>query len=101
MQFEPSTTVFELRNLTPGGSRDSSSFTTSSIKKDMGVSEVNAFLNHLAVDRNVSASTQNQALCAIVFLYNQISNRDQNKMRRLEIKTVTLRLGINRLQSLN
>lgn len=30
--------------------------------------EVNAFLTHLAVDRNVSASTQNQALCALLFL---------------------------------
>ena len=29
-------------------------------------------LSHLAVDKNVSASTQNQALCAILYLYNII-----------------------------
>jgi integron integrase len=31
--------------------------------------EVNAFLTHLAVRRNVTASTQNQAMCALLFLY--------------------------------
>ena len=35
----------------------------------MGKEEVREFLNHLAVSENVSAYTQNQALCAIVFLY--------------------------------
>lgn len=30
------------------------------------------FLNYLAVDQNVAASTQNQALCAIVFLYKDV-----------------------------
>lgn len=40
--------------------------------KDMGQEEVVAFLNHLALTRNVSASTQNQALCAIVFLYRSV-----------------------------
>ena len=33
---------------------------------------VEAFLTHLAVNRNVSSSTQNQALCAIVFLYRDV-----------------------------
>jgi len=32
---------------------------------DMGRAEVEAFLTHLAVDQNVAASTQNQALCAL------------------------------------
>ena len=36
---------------------------------EMGHPEVEAYLNHLAVDRRVSASTQTQALNAIVFLY--------------------------------
>jgi integron integrase len=44
--------------------------------KDMGVGEVNAFLNHLAVKKKVAAATQTQALCAIVFLYKHIFNRD-------------------------
>jgi integron integrase len=35
----------------------------------MGADEVNAFLTHLAVDAHVSAPTQNQALCALLFLY--------------------------------
>jgi len=34
--------------------------------------DIRAFLNHLASDRNVAASTQNQALNALVFLYEQV-----------------------------
>jgi hypothetical protein len=37
----------------------------------MGSAEVNAFLSHLAVDLNVSPSTQNQALSALLFLYRE------------------------------
>jgi hypothetical protein len=33
----------------------------------MGSNEVNTFLSHLAVERNVSASTQNQTLSALLF----------------------------------
>jgi hypothetical protein len=36
---------------------------------EMGKAEVEAFLSHLAVESNVSASTQNQALFALLFLY--------------------------------
>lgn len=38
----------------------------------MGGPEVERFLTHLAVDRNVSASTQSQALSALLFLYRQV-----------------------------
>jgi integron integrase len=38
----------------------------------MGTEEVEAFLTHLAVVRNVSASTQNQALSALIFLYKDV-----------------------------
>lgn len=38
----------------------------------MGADEVNAFLSSLAVDLNVSVSTQNQALCAVLFLYREV-----------------------------
>ena len=38
----------------------------------MGVAEINAFLTYLAVHENVAASTQNQALNAIVFLYREV-----------------------------
>jgi len=44
--------------------------------KDMGAPEINAFLSHLASDRNVAASTQNQACCAIVFLYKNVLRKD-------------------------
>jgi integron integrase len=37
---------------------------------------VNAFLSHLAVDQKVSASTQNQALAALLFLYRELLERD-------------------------
>jgi integron integrase len=40
--------------------------------KDLGAAEVEAFLSHLAVTRNVSASTQNQAKSAILFLYKEV-----------------------------
>ena len=40
--------------------------------KEMGEKEVSAFLTHLAVDKHVSASTQNQALSAILFLYKRV-----------------------------
>lgn len=40
--------------------------------KDMGASEVTAFLTHLAVVGQVSSSTQNQALSAILFLYREV-----------------------------
>jgi hypothetical protein len=39
---------------------------------EMGEQEISAFLTHLAVDRHVAASTQNQALCALLFLYQQV-----------------------------
>ena len=40
--------------------------------KDMGEREISDFLTFLAVKRKVSSSTQNQALCALVFLYKYI-----------------------------
>ncbi|HMF57769.1 MAG TPA: integron integrase [Pyrinomonadaceae bacterium] len=38
----------------------------------LGAKDVSAFLSHLAVDQHVSASTQNQALSAILFLYRDV-----------------------------
>ena len=40
--------------------------------KEMGAGELRDFLSHLAVDRNVSASTQNQAKSALLFLYREV-----------------------------
>jgi integron integrase len=42
---------------------------------EMAEPEINAFLTHLAIDRKVSASTQNQALSALLFLYRQVLGR--------------------------
>jgi len=43
--------------------------------EQMGEAEVAAFLTHLAVDRNVAASTQNQALNALIFVYKHVLDR--------------------------
>ena len=43
---------------------------------DMAEREINAFLTHLAVKEKVSASTQNQALSAILFLYRHVIGRE-------------------------
>ena len=44
--------------------------------KEMGAGEVEAFLSHLAVDRHVSSSTQNQAKAALLFLYKSVLGVD-------------------------
>jgi site-specific recombinase XerD len=40
--------------------------------KDMAAPDVEAFLSHLATEKNVSASTQSQALSALLFLYREV-----------------------------
>lgn len=44
--------------------------------KDMGAAEIEAFLTHLAVEGHVAASTQNQALSALLFLYREVLHRE-------------------------
>jgi len=43
--------------------------------REMGESQVAAFLSHLAVNRDVAANTQNQALNALVYLYREVLER--------------------------
>ena len=43
---------------------------------EMGKAEIEAFLTSLAVERNVTASTQNQALSALLFLYRELLEVD-------------------------
>jgi integrase len=50
----------------------------------MGAPEVEAFLTHLAAERHVAASTQRQALSAIVFLYREILERDFGWLQNME-----------------
>ncbi|MDH5437021.1 MAG: integron integrase [Gammaproteobacteria bacterium] len=42
--------------------------------REMGKSEISDFLSYLAVEKHVSASTQNQALSALLFLYKKVLN---------------------------
>lgn len=44
--------------------------------KEMGVDEIREYLTHLAVDKNVAASTQNVAFNALLFLYKQVLEAD-------------------------
>lgn len=45
--------------------------------REMGVAQVEAFLSHLATDARVAASTQNQALSALLFLYREVLQVDR------------------------
>ena len=49
----------------------------------MGAADVEAFLNHLAMNRHVAASTQSQALNAIVFLYDSVLGKPLGQMTAL------------------
>jgi integron integrase len=46
------------------------------IVEECGEREIKSFLAGLAVDRNVTAGTQNQAKCALLFLYKAVLGRD-------------------------
>ena len=52
--------------------------------KEMGADEVRAFLTHLAVEGNVAASTQNQALNALLFLYSHVLQLDLPYLQDVE-----------------
>ncbi len=45
--------------------------------KDLDEKHIAAFLTYLAVRRNVASSTQNQALCALVFLYKEVIKKSR------------------------
>jgi integron integrase len=47
---------------------------------EMGEPEINAFLTHLAVKEKVSASTQNQALSALLFVYRHLLGREMGDL---------------------
>lgn len=52
----------------------------------MGVAEVEGFLAHLAVNRKVAESTQNQAMAALLFLYNQVHKHPLGRLDALRAK---------------
>ena len=47
--------------------------------RHMDAPEIEAFLTHLAVDENVAASTQNQALAALLFLYREVLQQELSR----------------------
>ena len=51
---------------------------------DMAEEEVTKFLTHLARDRNVAASTQNQALSALLFLYKDVLKQEIGWLKNVE-----------------
>src|SRR5690554_7358918 len=55
--------------------------------KVMGNHEIERFLNHLAVNRGVSPGTQNQALCAIIFVYKHVLKREIENLQYKMTKT--------------
>lgn len=52
--------------------------------REMGADEIREFLTHLAVSQSVAASTQNQAFCALIFLYNKVLNIELPRIERVE-----------------
>ncbi len=51
--------------------------------RDMGSHEVGEFLSHLATNLNLAASSQNQALSALLFLYREVLGMELNWMKNL------------------
>ena len=58
----------------------------------LGGDAVTAYLNHLAINREVSPSTQGQALSALVFLYSQVLGRPIGELKGLEAARKARRL---------
>jgi len=52
--------------------------------REMGKTEVEVFLSHLAQARKVAVSTQNQALNALVFLYREVLHQPFDQLERVE-----------------
>src|SRR6266566_2754827 len=61
---------------------------------EMGAAEVGEFLTHLARDGNVSASTQNQALSALLFLYKQVLKKEIGWLEDVERAKKPARLPV-------
>lgn len=62
--------------------------------RDMGASEIEQFLTHLAVDGKVSASTQNQAKSALLFLYKEVLNLELLWLDNVEQAKTSKRLPV-------
>jgi integrase len=60
----------------------------------MGAGEIRAYLSHLAVNERVSASTQNQALCALVLLFGRVLGLDLESLEDIEWAKAPKRLPV-------
>ena len=60
--------------------------------REMAEAEVTAFLTHLAREGNVAASTQNQALSALLFLYKEVLEEEIGWLEGVERATKPKRL---------
>ena len=49
----------------------------------MGEIEISQYVNFLAINQKVSASTQNQALCALLFLYKKVLHKEIGRLKNL------------------
>jgi site-specific recombinase XerD len=62
--------------------------------RNLGAEAVRAFLTHLAVNEHVSASTQNQAFNALLFLYRQVLQQEVPKIEGVERARHSRRLPV-------
>lgn len=76
MQFASNITRIKRSKLTLTGSIGFVLFHNKRHPTEMGKPEIEAFLTHLAVQRRVVASTRNQALCALIFLYRYVLQQE-------------------------
>jgi integron integrase len=72
--------------------------------KEMGMAEIRQFITHLVSEKKVSASTQNQALSAVLFLYRHVLQIPLDETRLTEIrpqraKTVPVVLSKDEMKS--
>ena len=70
---------------------------------EMAEPEIEAFLTHLAVDRKVASSTQNQAFSALLFLYREVLGKELVKVdakRSRQPKRLPVVLTSDEVQSL-
>ncbi len=61
----------------------------------MGEKEVIAYLNYLAIEQKISAATQNEALSAILFLYEKVLKRPMGEMTDLQRTIIPNKDGDN------
>jgi integron integrase len=61
---------------------------------EMGEKEITRFLTHLAVEKSVAASTQNQAFSALLFLYQQVLDRKLDFIHNIQRVTRPAKLPV-------